>query len=854
MRVRGERVVRRLAEPLLTLATGLAAAIPVITATVKAIQAGWVPLADRGIIATRAHDALTSHMPLVGQYTLAGEVTGKVTHSLGPMLFWLLAIPAHAGSTVGMTLTMGTLNTLCIVGSVALARRRGGRVLMVMAALAIALMCQSLAAETFHDVWNPSAGLFPFTLLVFLCWSLACGEYRLAPLTVLVASFVVQTHLTYLPPTLALLAVGFGGLVSGWIARRRRGVGKAGAGVPPQAGADLPPQGGAGLPPQAEADLPPQAGADLPPQGGAGLPPQAGADLPPQAGADLPPQAGADLPPQGGAGLPPQAGADLPPQGGAGLPPQAGADLPPQTEADLPPQGGAGLPPQAEADLPPQAGADLPPQGGADLPPQGGAGLPPQAGADLPPQGGAGLPPQAGADLPPQTEADLPPQGGAGLPPQAEADLPPQGGAGLPPQAGADLPSPAEAGLPPRGGAAAPAQSEARASVEGEAGVPGTTGATIDPKATHPPRRSVLAWGLATVLVTACCWSATVAGQLSEHPGNLTLVAEAATRHKATLGSGVGWHAVVRAVGLVPWWLHTPASRWQRKYEVRSTPTTLATDSTVAMLAALTLLLLLALLRHRRDLAALALIALVLCPALGTVAAATPTPRLLSATLGYTMWWGSQVGLVVWLTLAWALWLALAWSARRAAGAMRRRHAGTPPSNRTSALAALLSVTLTLLGIGTVAAVGEAVAGAGKPDEHAILYRPVKAIDARLAELIPRGGSVLLEGNLDGATMPVKPAVRYYLVTRGTRVLAPGSSLRLGTWYELYNRPYREALYLSDVPQPPTKHLELVFHTGFREGSTPNTVYVWRSPNPGGDVALPYPEHRASMALPQPGR
>ena len=231
MRARGKRVVRRLAEPLLTLAAGLAAAIPVITATVKAVQAGWVPLADRGIIATRAHDVLTSHPPLVGQYTLAGEVTGKVTHSLGPMLFWLLAIPAHDGSTVGMTITMGAVNTLCILGCVALARRRGGRVLMVGSALAIALMCQSLAAETFHDVWNPSAGLFPFTLLIFLCWSLACGEYRLLPLTVLVASFVVQTHLTYLPPTLGLLAVGLGGLAAGWVERRRRGLPARGAGL-----------------------------------------------------------------------------------------------------------------------------------------------------------------------------------------------------------------------------------------------------------------------------------------------------------------------------------------------------------------------------------------------------------------------------------------------------------------------------------------------------------------------------------------------------------------------------------------------------------------------------------------------
>jgi hypothetical protein len=587
---------QRLGEGLLTLAAGLAAAIPVIAATVKAVQAGWVPVADRGIIATRAHDVLTSHMPLVGQYTLAGEVTGRVTHSLGPMLFWLLALPAYHGSDVGMTVTMGAVNTICIVGCVALARRRGGRALMVMAALAIALMCQSLAAETFHDIWNPSAGLFPFTLLIFLCWSLACGEYRLLPLTALVASFAAQAHLTYLPPTLGLLALAGGGLVAGGIVRRRRGVSRL-------------------------------------------------------------------------------------------------------------------------------------------------------------------------------------------------------------------------------------------------------------------TRGSLVVWGLATVLVAAFCWSATIVGQLTEHPGNLTLVAEAATRHKATLGSGVGWHAVVHAVGIVPWWLQTPKSRWQRKYEVRSTPSALATDSTIAMLAAVALVALLALLRRRREVAALALVALVLCPALGSVAASTPTPLLLSATLGYTMWWGSQVGMVVWLTLAWTLWLALAWAASRVAQAACRRPALSAPSeiaptrtvppdqpaprhtglpSRAAARGvALGGVMLTLGGIVATAAVGNAVAAQGTPDEHAATYRPIKAIDARLGRLIPRGGSVVLEGELDGATMPVKPAVRYFLVTRGTRVLAPGSYLRLGSWYELYHRPYREAIYLSDVPWPPVKRVPLALHVSFREGSTVNTVYVWLSRKSG---------------------
>jgi hypothetical protein len=126
------------------------------------------------------------------------------------------------------------------------------------------------------------------------------------------------------------------------------------------------------------------------------------------------------------------------------------------------------------------------------------------------------------------------------------------------------------------------------------------------------------------------------------------------------------------------------------------------------------------------------------------------------------------------------------------------------------------------------------VAEQGKPDEHVGVYSAVRAIDLRLRGLVASGGSVLLEGQLDGATMPVKPAIRYFLVTRGVRVLAPGSSLRLGAWYELYRRPYREAIYLSDVPRAPVKRVSLTFAASFREGASERvTVYVWVSRKPG---------------------
>lgn len=561
----------------LTLTTGLAAATPVIVSTVNATKAGWIPGDDKAIIAVRAHDVLTSHTPLVGQYTLAGKVTGHVTHSLGPMLFWLLALPANFGSTASLIGTMGAVNTLAIIGAVALARRRGGLVLMFAAALAIALMCQSLAAETFHDVWNPSAGLFPFTLLIFLCWSLACGEYRLLPLTVLVASFVVQAHLMYLPPTIGLLAVGFGGLALARLGRAR------------------------------------------------------------------------------------------------------------------------------------------------------------------------------------------------------------------------------------------------------------------DRKSGRP----ILRWGLAALAVAAVCWSAPVVGQLTEHPGNISLVVETATAHKATLGASAGWHAVVRAVGIRPWWLYIPTTRWDRKYDVRSTPTTSEVDSCLALLGALLLTLLVGLAVRRRDVASAALIGFALCAGLAAVAASTPLPRVLSATLGYTMWWGSQVGMWVYLILAWSLWLALAWAVRRLAPHARRllarARARASASARRSRAAprfsapvrVLASALACLVALGAVLAAGSAVASNEKPDEHAALYRPTAALATRLNRVIPPGATVELEGKLGVATLGMKPALRYFLVRHGVRVLGRGSYLRLGTYYELYDRPFNYIASVDDGTRPPVPRARLIGRERFPDPYGPQLVSLW---------------------------
>jgi hypothetical protein len=78
---------------------------------------------------------------------------------------------------------------------------------MLAVAAALALACRSLEAQVYHDVWNASAPVLPFALLVFVAWSVAAGDHWLLPAMVVVASFVAQAQLTYLLPSLALVAV-----------------------------------------------------------------------------------------------------------------------------------------------------------------------------------------------------------------------------------------------------------------------------------------------------------------------------------------------------------------------------------------------------------------------------------------------------------------------------------------------------------------------------------------------------------------------------------------------------------------------------------------------------------------------
>src|SRR5581483_3256873 len=202
----------------------------------------------------------------------------------------------------------------------------------------------------------------------------------------------------------------------------------------------------------------------------------------------------------------------------------------------------------------------------------------------------------------------------------------------------------------------------------------------------------------------------------------------------------------------------------------------------IGLLVALLAFAALGLWRRRIALWSGALLALALCLALAEVASATPTTRLLSATLGYTMWWGSPAGMFVWLVAGWGAVVLVR------APLQRSRASGATPLRPLAQPAVRAS--LALAGAGAVAAAAVAVAAGERSDEHLQEYPALSRMVAALDRSVPAHRTVLLVGALGENTFRFKMAARLALVERGIRPLSPGTDTRVGSWYELDHHHY----------------------------------------------------------------
>ena len=179
-------------------ASVIAAVLPIVVATVRAIGDGWLPVGDNAFFAVRALDVGTKHHPLLGTWTSASVAAGVDVNNPGPLFFELLAAPARLfGSAAGLAIGSATLNAAAVVLIALFAHRRGGPLLVVAAMVPTSVLLWTMGSELLFDPWQPHSLLLPFLCLLVLVWSLTCGDLLALAPAVVVASLLLQTHLTY---------------------------------------------------------------------------------------------------------------------------------------------------------------------------------------------------------------------------------------------------------------------------------------------------------------------------------------------------------------------------------------------------------------------------------------------------------------------------------------------------------------------------------------------------------------------------------------------------------------------------------------------------------------------------------
>jgi hypothetical protein len=193
------------------------AILPIAVAAVRALGDGWVAVGDDADLLLRSRDVLTSHHPWLGTWTSASLTIGTTINNPGPLLFDLLALPAHVGGSGGFAVGVALVNAACIAGIGFFGARVGGPRVALAGVAAAAGLSWTMGSELLFDAWQPHSLLLPFLFLLLLVVAMVLGDRLALPVAAGVASLIVQTHLSYavlVPPLCAWGVV--------WLLRRYR--------------------------------------------------------------------------------------------------------------------------------------------------------------------------------------------------------------------------------------------------------------------------------------------------------------------------------------------------------------------------------------------------------------------------------------------------------------------------------------------------------------------------------------------------------------------------------------------------------------------------------------------------------
>lgn len=192
------------------LAAHLAVWAPFIYALTIALLHNWVPVGDDAVAAVRSWDVLSAHAPLVGAPTRLAHGSHGV-YDLGPLEYWLLAVPVHLNPAQGVW--WGAALWCMLAGSLAIeaASSAGGALGTVVASgtiLGIVAWIPQIATW-YGPAWNPWFGLMFFIAALAACWAVISGRRQWWPVLTVAGSVAAQAHDMFVIAAVALVCAGF---------------------------------------------------------------------------------------------------------------------------------------------------------------------------------------------------------------------------------------------------------------------------------------------------------------------------------------------------------------------------------------------------------------------------------------------------------------------------------------------------------------------------------------------------------------------------------------------------------------------------------------------------------------------
>jgi len=201
-------------------ARGWALASVVLAVTTAGValtrEAQWIfPLGDTAVLEMYVRDALAGRL-VVGPYSRFGW------HHPGPIYFYVIAPLYRFGGGHANALSVGaafvTISSIALLAWAA-ARSLGSRTsAAILASVALYLW---RIPDLATSAWNPHVVVLPTLVLIVAAAAMAGGDLVMAPLSVGLASFIVQTDVALVPLAATMVAASAAGcLVRTWHSER----------------------------------------------------------------------------------------------------------------------------------------------------------------------------------------------------------------------------------------------------------------------------------------------------------------------------------------------------------------------------------------------------------------------------------------------------------------------------------------------------------------------------------------------------------------------------------------------------------------------------------------------------------